>query len=211
MSGARRADDAPAKTAVGRRWLVGAALVVAAALLSAITPSDDEITGPFLARGSEGEQTTARTLSAQVLSVTFADQVVSERGYESDGNWLVVELAASAPRTEEEAEMALAALHVDGLVFHASEQMRGSLRGARLHVGTDTVGVLAFELADEVRAGDAELWLTSEGRTPRLDDVLVLPLSLDDAPRVDSVEITKPEIADPAGGDADGDDTEDSP
>lgn len=202
-------SSAGARTPRMRRWIIGATLVAGAALLSTITPSDDEIVGPFLVHGAPGEQKSARTLTAQVLSATFAEQVVSSKGFEADGNWLVLKLAASAPRTEDEAQIALAALHVDGLVFHASEQIRGSLRGEQLHVGTDTVGYLAFELADGVRAGAAELRLTPEDRTPRLDDVLVLPLSLDGLPREASVEIAEPEITGPA--DDEADDTRDAP
>ena len=87
----------------------------------------------------------------------------------------------------------IAALEVGDRTFHASERMRDSLLGAGLRVGTDTVGMLAFELPADVDAGDAELHLITSYSTPQLDDVVVLPVSLDDLPTEAEVEIVAPE------------------
>lgn len=178
----------------GRRWLVGGALVACAGLISMITPSDDALLEPFLVRGG-ADGATGRTLSAQVLSASFAHTLISDHGdWEEEGNWLVVQLAASSPRTEEDAEIGFATLHVDGRVFEASERVPDTLRTTGLHVGTDTVGFLAFELADDIDAGEAELRLTTFYRTPGLDDVLAIRVPLDDAVHESRAEITEPEI-----------------
>jgi len=178
-----------------RPWLVGGALVVAAGLLSGITPSADSLFDPFLIRGGPGDAVTSRTLVATVAGASFADRVVSSDGeWTAEGNWLIVELAVSAARTEEDAEIPLAALHLDGRVFHASERVPDSLLKTPLHVGTDTVGVLAFELPEGLRAGAGELRLTSEYVTPELDDVIALALPLDAAPAAASAELPEPRI-----------------
>lgn len=181
-----------------RPWLIGAALVVAAGLVSGVTPSADSLFDPFLIRGGPEDTVTSRTLIATVSDAAFADRVVSADGeWTAEGNWLVVELAVSAPRTEEDAEIPLAALHVDGLVIHASERAPDSLLKTPLHVGTDTVGVLAFELPEGLRAGMGELRLTSEYVTPELDDVIALSLPLDEAPAVASIDLAEPRIGAP--------------
>lgn len=162
-----------------RSWIVGAVFVLCAALVTAVTPSEDAIYEAFLIRGDAVDGATTRTLNANVLGASLAERVVSADGeWDAEGNWLVVELAASAPQTEVDAEIVLATLHVDGLVFRASERVPESLLETQLHVGTDTVGVLAFELADGIRSQAAELRLTTQYTTPALDDVVVLPLPL---------------------------------
>lgn len=182
----------------GRRWLIGAALIACAGLLSAITPSDEDVTGPFIVRGGADATASSHQLSAQVLSASFADRILADGGdWEADGNWLVVELKASATRTEVGTQIMLATLHVDGLVFRASERVPETLRSTRLHLGTDTVGYLAFELADGIRSGECELRLTAENRTPRLDDVLSLRVSLDEASRTATFELPEPEVGAP--------------
>lgn len=180
-----------------RPWVLGTGLVLAAGLVSAATPSADSTYDAFLVRGDHGTAS-SRTLNAAVTGSTFADQVVSADGeWQAEGNWLVVEVTASSPRTEVDAEIVLATLHVDGLVFQASERIPDSLLKTRLHVGTDTSGVIAFELADGIRHGDAELRLTTGYVTPQLDDVIALPLPLDDVGAEASVELSEPVVGAP--------------
>ncbi|MBO9624936.1 MAG: hypothetical protein J7484_01025 [Microbacterium sp.] len=180
-----------------RPWILGAALVLAAALVSAIIPSEDSTYAAFLIRGDH-RGADARTLSATVIGTTLTDRVVSADGeWAADGNWLVVELTASSPRTEVDAEIQLATLHVDGLVFQASERIPDSLLKEQLHVGTDTSGVIAFELPDGIRHGEAELRLTTEYATPQLDDVVAVPFSLDDADTAPSVDLRRTALGAP--------------
>lgn len=181
-----------------RPWLIGAALVVAAGLVSGVTPSQDSLVDPFLIRGDSADTVTSRMLIATVSGASFVDRVVSADGeWEAEGNWLVVELAVSAARTEVDAEIPLATLHIDGLVFHASERAPKSLLNTRLHVGTDTVGTLAFELPEGLRGGVGELRLTHEYLTPELDDVITITVPLDGAPTASSIELDAPRIGAP--------------
>lgn len=180
------------------RWLVGTALVAGAGLLSAITPSDQSIIGPFVVSGDQGAPTASRMLQAQVVSTSFADSIVADGGdWKASANWLVIELEASALQTEERAEIDFATLSVDGLVFRASERVPETLLGKHLHLGTDTTGVLVFELADGIHAGEGELRLTTHYRTPQLDDLLALRVSLDEARRAATVELSEPELGAP--------------
>lgn len=179
----------------GAAWAAGAVLVLGAGLLTAVTPSVDSLYGPFLRHGGATDTVTSRTLTASVLAASFADEIVSADGeWSAAGNWLVVEVAASAPTTEEDAEIPFAALHVGGLVVHASERPEDSLLRTPLRVGTDTVGILAFELPEGARGGRAELRLTTEYLTPELDDVIALEIPLDAVGAVPRVELTEPRV-----------------
>ncbi|GAT73650.1 hypothetical protein [Microbacterium hydrocarbonoxydans] len=179
-------------------WLAGAGLVLVAGLVSGLTPAEESLYDPVLVRAGAGEQATGRTLIAAVAGTSFADEIVADDGdWRAEGNWLVVEIVASAPRTEDDAEVPLATLRVDGRVYQASERPPDTMVDAQLHVGTDTVGFLAFELPDGLRSGTGELRLTSQYSTPELDDVLAFTLSLDESPSVASIELAEPRIGAP--------------
>ncbi len=181
-------------------WLLGAALVIAAGGVTAITPSDEDVIGPIEMRGSFGDSVESRTLIAAATDATFADEVVvpgADSDWSADGNWLVVTVTASAAHTEVDAAINLATLAVSDRVFQASERPDVSLRSQSLRVGTDTVGTLAFELPPDVTSGQAELRLTSSYLTSELDDRIAIGLDLDDLPRTPSVELDDPELSAP--------------
>lgn len=176
-------------------WLVGAALVAATGAVVAATPPGTDLRDAFLIRGDAGEAVTSRTLSATALDAVFADRVtVDESDWAADGNWLVVTVAASAVRSEVEAEIPLASVVIDGEVFHATERASTSLTRADLHVGTETTGMLAFELPAGTRSGSAELRLSPQLLTPHLDDVVAIALPLDGLAATASIEIMEPEL-----------------
>jgi hypothetical protein len=178
-------------------WLLGAALALTAGVITVSTPGDEVYRAPFLIHGSGGEHpVTSRTLTALTLDATFTDRVsVDDAQWHADGNWLVVTLAASAPQTELDARIRLATLVIGDRVFQSSERPGDSITDADLRVGIDTVGMLAFELPPDVQTGRGELRLTTSFATPVLDDVVVLPISLDDLPRVQNIEFAIPALA----------------
>lgn len=179
-------------------WLLGTGLVVVAGLLSGITPPGDSLYEPILIRGDAQDTVSSRTLIASVSDSSFADEIIADGGdWQAVGNWLVVEVVASAPQTEEDARIPLATLLVDGRVFQASERPPETLLDAPLHVGTDTVGVLVFDLPEGLRSGTAELRLSSRYSTPELDDVIAIPLPLDEASAVASIELDEPRVGAP--------------
>lgn len=172
-------------------WLLGAALVLGAGLVTAVTPSDEDVVGPITVHGHAGETVAARTIIATVTDATFADEVV-ESAWSAEGNWLVITLDASAATTEVDAAIQLATLAVDDRVFQASERPSTSLRGTALRVGTETTGTLSFELPTELDSGAAELRLSPGYSTPELDDLVVISIDLDDLPRVSSADLVAP-------------------
>ena len=180
-------------------WLLGAALALSAGVISINTPGDEVYRTPFLIRGvSEEHPVTSRTLTAMAVEASFTDRVtVADAEWHSDGNWLVVTVAASAPMTEVDARIQLATLVIGDRVFQSSERPGNSLAEAELRVGIDTVGMLAFELPPDVKTGDGELRLTTSFATPVLDDVVVLPISLDDLPTTRNIELDAPELRAP--------------
>lgn len=177
-------------------WLIGAALALTAGAVSVNTPGDEVYRAPFLIQGSgEEHPVTSRTLNAMTLEASFSDRVtVTDADWHADGNWLVVTIAASAPQTEIDARIRLATLVIGERVFQSSERPGNSITEADLRVGIDTEGMLAFELPPDVHTGDGEVRLTTSFATPVLDDVVVLPISLDDLPRVQNVDVTTPTL-----------------
>lgn len=179
-------------------WLLGAALAVGACAITVVTPSEDDLRAPFRSVGAfdpgSGVQqsATARTLTASVVDAVFTERV-EDGEWHADGSWLVVTLAASAPHSELDSSLELAALRVGDEVFHASERPRDAFLGEGLRIGIDTVGMLAFELPADVRHGDAELQLSTSGLTPRLDDLVALSIPLDELPMTPHIEIEPPE------------------
>lgn len=179
-------------------WLLGAALVITAGAVTAVTPTDEDVIGPIEMSGSFGDPVESRTLIAAATDATFADEVVVPGAdWSADGNWLVVTVIASAARTEVDAAINLATLTIDDRVFQASERPDATLTSTSLRVGVDTVGTLAFELPPDVASGQAELRLTSSYFTAELDDLITIPLDLDALPRTQSVELDDPELSAP--------------
>lgn len=179
-------------------WLAASALVLAAGALTLATPPDDALTAPFAIRGSVGETVTSRTMQVEVTGAGFADTIaVPDASWQADGNWLVIEVEASAPRSEEDASVRLVTLEIDGRLFQASERPAESLLQSRLHVGTAISGSLAFELPADVRTGDGVLRLSTSSPTPLLDDVVAITVHLDDLPTVDTIELERPDWATP--------------
>lgn len=176
-------------------WILGGALVLVAGAITAITPDDDAVVSPILKSAAVGDSVESRTLIASVDDATFADRVVvPDAEWSTEGNWLVVTVVASAPRTEVDAAIRLATLVVGDRVFQASERPKATLISAPLRVGLDATGTLAFELPPDVTAGHAELRLTTSYFTAELDDIVAVPLDLGSLPRTPSVELTDPEV-----------------
>lgn len=179
-------------------WFIGIGLVLAAGVVTTVTPPEQALFDPFPVRGVGDETVTARTISATMLGATRTERVtMSDEAWEAEGNWLVVELAVSAPTTEVDAAIGVASLMIDGRLFLASERVTATLVDTDLRVGTDTVGMLAFELADDVRSGVGELRLSGRYPTPELDDVITYTLDLDELPTRPTVEIERPRMGTP--------------
>lgn len=179
-------------------WLLGAALVVTAGAVTAITPTDEDVIGPTEVRAAFGDPVESRTLVAAATDATFTDEVaVTGADWSAEGNWLVVTIVASAPRTEVDAAIQLATLAIGDRVFQASERPDATMKAWPLRVGIDTIGTLAFELPPDVVSGRAELRLTSSYFTDELDDLITVPLELDDLPRTPSIELDDPELSAP--------------
>ena len=180
-------------------WLVGGALALAAGIVTAGTPGDEVYRAPFLIHGAgDGQPVSSRTLTAALLNASFAERVtVDAAEWHADGNWLVVTVAASAPQTEVGARIQLATIVIGDRVFQSSERPGNSITEADLRIGIDTVGTLAFELPPDATTGTGELRLTTSHSTPVLGDVIVLPVSLDDLPTAENVDLEDPTLGAP--------------
>lgn len=180
-------------------WAIGAGLLAVAALVTAATPPESALLDPFVVRADGGDGVaTSRTLTAAVIDVTRTGRVtMTEQEWDAEGNWLVFELSVAAPTTEVDAAIGVASLLIDGRLFQASERPPAGLVGTDLRVGTDTVGMLAFELPDDLRAGVGELRLSGRYPTRELDDVIAFTVDLDQVPTMSTVEIEEPRLGTP--------------
>lgn len=179
-------------------WLIGAGLLVVAGAVTAATPPESALLAPFTVHTADDGITTSRTLAATVIEVTRTERVTTAgTEWEAEGNWLIIELAVASPTTEVDAAIGVASLMIDGRLFQASERPPASLVGTALRVGTDTVGMLAFELPTDLRSGTGELRLSGRYPTPDLDDVIAFPIDLDGARTASEVEIEEPRLGTP--------------
>lgn len=171
-------------------WGVGAALVVLAWGVAAITPDDDAAQAPFPVAATVGERAEGRNIAATVTEVSAANAVTAANGWTAEGTWVVIDLDVEAVTAEQGALLALATLTIDDRVYGASERPESLLR-QQLPVGAARTGSLAFEVPEEALTGDGMLRLGLNDLDPRLDSVIELPIPLDELtvqPEVQLVE-----------------------
>ena len=158
-------------------WAVGAGLVGAAWGVAALTPADDASEAPFPVSVAVGERGVGRNVAITVVDIRRASSV-SAQDWSAEGNWVVVDLDAAAVTSEPGTTLRLATLETAGRTFSASERPE-SLATQPLAVGIPRSGSVAFELPDDIEAGEAVLTfgLSSD---PRLDSLIVLQVDLDE-------------------------------
>lgn len=174
--------------------LVALALVVAASLVAATTPTQDALEEPFATRGEPGERLTGRTLEATLLDARLADEVRGPdwRGT-TDGVWLVVELEVAAVLEQSSVEVDL--LVGDRRYASSSRPSSDALDQRVVEPRLLQRGVALIELpaslVDDPHAASAVLRL-SPRLDARLDSVLEVPLDLAALPHDDVVEFDPP-------------------
>lgn len=161
-------------------WSLTLVLLVGAWGISKATLPDDASTSPFPRAAELDEVVTSRNLEVTVENVHLAHRVADAEGWTAEGTWLVVDLAAASVVAQDGASLRLAELAVGDRTFAATE--RGTtFMGQRLVTGVPRSGSLAFELPEDAPAGRAILRLSLD-RGVLLDDVIELPLDLDEVP-----------------------------
>lgn len=170
-------------------WAIGAVLIVAAWFVALATPGEEQAQAPFPVDARVGEQAAGRNLSATITELRRAGDVRADDGWSAQGNWLVVDLEASAVVTEEGARLGHAFVEIDGVRYSASERP-ASLARAALAAGIPTAGSLAFELPDGLDAGAGRLELAlAPGGDARLDSMIVLSFELGDVAEAGEVAL----------------------
>lgn len=160
------------------RWVtaaVGAVMVVAAWGVALVTPSDDDVVGPFSVQLALGEHAAGRNLGVTLEHVRRAASVSTDT-WSAEGNWVVVDLSAEAIVDEFGASLRLATLTVGDTTYQASERP-ASFFEQSLAVGIPRSGSLAFELPEKLPAGHAVLTLALNTDT-RLDSAFTYDFDL---------------------------------
>ncbi|UPL10062.1 DUF4352 domain-containing protein [Microbacterium sufflavum] len=165
-------------------WLLTAALLAGAWVVSKVTLPDDAATAAFPRTTQIGEEAAVRNLVVTVTDVRLADRVEDADGWSADGTWLVVDLEAASAVTQDLSTLSLAQLTIGDRTFSATD--RGTtFAQQRLVTGVPRAGSLAFELPDDVTDDRATLRLGVAGAgigEVLLDGVVDLPLDLADLP-----------------------------
>lgn len=168
------------------QWAIGAGLLVLAWLIALATPDESAHEAPFAVAAAVGEEGVGRNIVVRVDEVRRADSVVAGN-WTADGNWLVVDLVASAVVEEFGVSLALATYTVDGRTYRASERPVSFLQ-AGLLAGIPQSGSLAFELAEDVGDGRGKLRFAVNS-DPRLDSIVEVTVDLAELETEASVEL----------------------
>lgn len=139
-------------------WLLTAALLACAWLVSKATLPDDATIAPFPATAQIGEETAARNLVVTITDVHLANRVTDAAGWSADGTWLVVDLDAAGAGADDIGLLTVAELTIGERTFSATDRGTTFL-GQRLVTGVPRAGSLAFELPADVTDDVATLRL----------------------------------------------------
>ncbi len=176
-------------------WILTAALVAGAGVLTAIKPGEHAVEVPFTVQAKIGAEGVARNIAVTVHEARFTSHVTGrpngtglDKDWSADGLWLVVDLDAAAVR--EQQSLLFATLEVDGMTFSASDRMQ-SFMNAGLVPGIAKSGRIAFELPASLHRGPAVLSFSTRPDN-RLDSIVQVPVDLAHAGSAGSVEITEP-------------------
>lgn len=165
----------------GASWTVGAALVVAAWLVTFATPPVDARDAPFVVTATAGVPAAGRDIAVTVHEFRRARSIsaVATAGGEwsAEGNWLVVDLDAASVVTTTGVLMNLATLRLDdGRLYEASTRPESLYRHA-LTAGIPRTGSIVFELPAALEAGTATLRL-GLNVDDRLDSVIEIEVPM---------------------------------
>lgn len=160
-------------------WLLTAALLAGAWTLSKVTLPLDSAQAPFVTVATLGETASARNLEITVTDVHAARSVVDDKGWSTEGTWLVVDLEAAARATQKDAFLRTATLSIGDRLFSATDRAVTFLNQG-LVPGVPRAGSLAFELPPEALTGSGVLRLGAAN--PVLDGVVELTIELDELP-----------------------------
>ncbi|KAM9863453.1 hypothetical protein ACI1US_00771 [Leucobacter sp. BZR 635] len=174
-------------------WVAGLLLLALASLLLRAVPSTADSERPFVVDAQLGETAYGRTIAVAASDMEFAD-TVRAGSWEQPGNWLVVDVAATATGSDAATYLGRVALVIHGegsaggaREYRASERFP-SITAGPLIAGVPIAGGIAFELPAGA-TGHASLEFAENADT-RLDSLLRFSVDLDEVPRVQEREIT---------------------
>lgn len=173
---------------------VTVALLVAAWLVSLVTPDEVAWRDGYPIVGAIGEEVSDRNVRVTITSVTIADEVTegSDSYPQSPGAvWVVVGVSAQALTDETEGSINHATLTVDGAVYRPSDRGRNSMEDSPLFVAAPTQGYITFEIPEPRAGGQAELRLGPRWDVDNADTYLSFPVDLSDAERVPRMEVER--------------------
>lgn len=177
-------------------WSLGIAVLLVAWLVVGATLTDRGIQAPFVHTAEEGDWAEGRLFSARVVSAHFADAVETVRpGSTSDpgevtwrasGNWLVITLDGILTVSDRDVGPGAATVTIDGVTYDVSTRPPINYRsttGANFVVGLSRRNTMLVELPENLETASATLRIRMGYGDDRADSLLVLPFSLEGAPR----------------------------
>lgn len=182
-------------------WLLTAALLVAAWFATLWTPTDDDITAPFIVKAEIGEPAVGRDIAVTINSVQTSDEIfiagepddgdewTSERPtWTMAGSWVVFTVDAESNISQIASSIQRAVLVIDGRTYWADERMPSLADSIPLVPGVPVTGSIAFEVPPEARDSTATFQI-SLNFDERVDSLIELDVDLSALPLEDDIEI----------------------
>lgn len=188
-------------------WLLTAALLVAAWFATFWTPSEDDITAPFIVTAEIGEPAVGRDIAITINDVQVSDGVfiagepddgdewtAEEPKWLMPGSWVILTLDAESNISQVGSTIQRAVLVIDGRTYWADERMPSLADSVSLVPGVPLNGNFAFEVPPDLRESTGTFQI-SLNFDERVDSVIELTVDLSTLPIEDEVEIVKTDWA----------------
>lgn len=184
-------------------WLLTAVLLLGAWCATFWTPTEEEITAPFIVEAEIGEPAIGRDIAVTITSVQISDGVFiaaepddgdewteEEPKWLMPGSWVILTLDAQSNISQVGSTIQRAVLVIDGRTYWADERMPSLADSVSLVPGVPLNGNFAFEVPAEARESTGKFHI-SLNFDERVDSVIELAVDLSAIPIEDEVEIVK--------------------
>lgn len=182
-------------------WIITVTLLVGAWLAIYWTPTEADITAPFVVKAELGKPAVGRGLTVTINAVHVSkgifipaepddgnEYTFEEERWAADGSWVVLDLDAAANLTQLGSTIQRAVLVIDGRTYWAEERMPSLADSVSLVPGVPLRGNFAFQVPPETLQSTGKIQI-SLAFNEIADSMIELEIDLGSLPIEDSVEI----------------------
>ena len=180
-------------------WGIAAALIVAAWLISLVTPDEVAWRDGYPVTATIGQPLVDRNVTITVTSATIADELTEASDVRLPATgavWVAFDISAQVLRDETQGTITNATLIIDGNEYRASDRVRGGLERAQIFIAAPSTGAIVFEIPEPLAEKSAELRLGARWDVDNADTYLVVTVNLADAVRVETFDMPAVTVGD---------------